>query len=254
MKAKKILLFIFWLLVFVGVVYVVVRADSVREAMTCKKYAIHVKVANTADTLFYPADIETIVLAHDSIIGKPYNEIDVYAIETALRANPYISDVNIYGNLLGTLHITATQRIPIVRIINKKNESFYLDEAAHAMPVRLGISANVITVSGGIEMSREQALSDTLKHEWDALLSCIKYINNDTFLKSQIGQIYVENQDSYILIPVIGNHKIILGTPEQPEKRLERLKIFYQKGMDEEKWENYRAIDLRYKSQVIGRR
>jgi len=254
MKAKKIIMFVFWLLVFVGVVYVVVRAGSARDEMACKKYAIQVKVNNAADTLFYPADIEGIVLTHDSIIGKPYNEINVYTIETALKESPYISDVTIFGDLLGTLHITATQRTPIVRIIDSLNRSFYLDETAHVMPAIRGSAAHVITVSGNIGITLEQTFSDTLKHRWDALLSCVKYINNDTFLRSQIGQIYVENEKSYILIPVIGNHKIILGTPEQPEKRLERLKIFYQRGMDEEKWENYRSIDLRYKGQIVCKR
>jgi cell division protein FtsQ len=156
--------------------------------------------------------------------------------------------------MLGTLRITAVQRVPVVRIINKYDESFYLDETAHTMPVRLENFANVITVSGNINMTREQALSDTLNHEWDALLSCVKYINNDTFLKKQISRIHVENENSYFLVPVIGNHIIIFGAPEHPEKRLERLKIFYQKGMDEEKWENYKSIDLRYKSQVVCKR
>jgi len=251
MKVKKILLFIFWLAVLVGVVYVGVRAGAVRDKMACEKYAIKVIVAHDSDTLLYPSDIEEIILKHDSITGKPYNEIDMYALETILKEHHYISDVLIYGDLPGTLQITATQRTPVVRIINKYNESFYLDKEAHAMPVRLGISTNVITVSGNIEMTRAQALSDTLKHEWNALLSCVEYISNDIFLKNQIGQIYVENKNSYLLIPVIGNHVIILGTPEHPENRLERLKIFYQKGMDEEAWKSYKTIDLRYKNQIV---
>jgi cell division protein FtsQ len=251
MNAKKIILFIFWLAVFVGVVFVLVRAGAVRDKIPCEKYTIQVKVTHAADTLFYPADIEEIILKHDSITGKPYNEIDLFMLEAILRENPYISDLLIFGDLPGTLQIMATQRTPVVRIINKHNESFYLDETAHAMPARLGISANVITVSGNIEMTCAQALSDTLNHEWDALLSCVKYISNDDFLKNQIGQIWVENEHSYLLIPVIGNHKIILGTPEEPENRLERLKIFYQKGMDEEAWETYKSIDLRYRNQIV---
>jgi cell division protein FtsQ len=238
----------------VGVIFVVVRAGTTRDKMACERYAIHVKVENTTDTLLYSSDIEEIMLHRDSIIGKPYNEIDVYALEDTLKKHRYVSDVNIYGDMLGTLRITATQRIPIVRIVNKYNESFYLDETAHAMPVRLEDFANVITVSGNIDMNLEQALSDTLNHKWSALLSCVKYINGDAFLKNQIDQIYVKDSSFYLLVPVVGNHIVIFGMPEYPEKRLERLKIFYQKGMDEEKWENYKTIDLRYKSQVICKR
>jgi len=254
MKVKKIILFIFWMAVFVGVIFVVVRAGSTREQMACERYSIQITVDNTTDTLLYLADIEKIMLRHDSIIGKPYNEIDVYALEDTLKKHPCISGVNIYGDMLGTLRITAIQRTPVVRITNRYNESFYLDETAHAMPVRPEVSADVIPVSGNIDMTLSQALSDTLNHKWDALLSCVKYIGNDTFLKSRISQIYVKNENFYLLIPVTGNHTIIFGTPEHPEKRLERLKIFYQKVMDEEKWENYKTIDLRYKSQVICKR
>jgi cell division protein FtsQ len=250
MKVKKIILFIFWVAIFVGVIFVVVHAGSARDQMACERYAIHVEVNNTTDTLLYPADIEEIMLHRDSIIGRPYNEIDIYTLEDTLKKHRYVSEINIYGDMLGTLRITATQRVPVVRIINRNNESFYLDETAHAMPVRLGFFANVITVSGNIDMTLEQALSDTLKHKWDGLLSCVKYISNDTFLKNRIGRIHVEDENSCRLIPVTGNHTIIFGMPDQPEKRLERLKLFYQKGMEE----NYKTIDVRYKSQIVCKR
>jgi cell division protein FtsQ len=244
MKVKKIILFIFWLAIFVGVIFVAVRAGSTCDKMACEKYVIHIKVDDAADTLLYPFDIEKLVLK-DSIIGRPYNEIDIYSIEDSLKRNLYVSEANIFGDMSGTLHIMAIQRTPVVRIINKYNESFYLDKTAHAMPVRLGISANVITVSGNI---------DTTHNDWSALLSCVKYISNDTFLKNQIGQIYVNNANSYWLIPVIGNHKIVFGTPENPEKRLKRLKVFYQQGMTEEGWMNYKIIDLRYDNQIVCKR
>jgi cell division protein FtsQ len=106
-------------------------------------------------------------------------------------------------------------------------------------------------VSGNIDMTLEQALSDTLRYEWENLIKCVKYINNDTFLKNQIGQIYIENKDYYLLVPVVGNHIITLGDPKNPENRLDRLKIFYQKGMNEEAWKTYKTIDLRFKNQII---
>jgi len=254
MKAKKIILFVFWLLVFVGVVYMVVRADAARDNMACEKYAVQVRVEHTADTLLYPVDIENIMLKHDTIIGKPYHAIDLYALEGVLKQQPAVSEVHIYGDMLGTLRITATQRVPIVRIIDALNQSFYLDETAQVMPARPGTSAHVITVSGNIGITRDQALADTLKQRWDALIACVKFINNDAFLRCQIGQIYIENENLALMIPVIGKHKIIFGSLEHPEKRLTRLKIFYQRGMDAEKWANYRSIDLRYKSQIVCKR
>ena len=251
MKVKKIILFTLWVAVFVGVIFVVVRAGSARDKTVCEKYTIQIKVAPDADTLFYPDDIEKITLNQDSIVGKPYNEMDLFIMEIMLKENHYISDVTIFGDMSNTLHITATQRTPIVRIIDTLNKSFYLDETGQAMPVRLGISTNVLTVNGKIDITCEQALSDTSNYDWSALLSCVKYINNDTFLKSQIGQIYFEDKNSCLLIPVIGSHVIILGTPEHPENRLERLKIFYQKGMNEEGWKKYKTINLKYGNQVI---
>ena len=253
MKAKKIIMFMVWMLVFVGVVYVVVRAGSVRDKVACGNYTIRIEVDYGADTILYPADIEKIMLEHDSIIGKPFNEIDIYMLESILKEHPYISEVIVFGDASETLHFTVAQRTPIVRIINKLNETFYLDETGKAMPVpeRTGTSARLITVSGNINISREQAFSDTLKNVWDDLLTCVKYINQDTFLKSQTGQIYIDKEGSYLLIPVIGNHIIILGNPENPEIRMERLKILYKQGMDEEKWKTYKTIDLRYKNQII---
>jgi cell division protein FtsQ len=119
------------------------------------------------------------------------------------------------------------------------------------VPERAETSARLITASGNINISREQAFSDTLQNAWDDLLTCVKYINQDAFLRSQTGQIYIGDESLYLLIPVIGNHIIIFGEPENTENQLERLKIFYKQGMDEEKWKTYVSLDLRYKNQII---
>ena len=121
-------MFMVWMLVFVGVVYVVVRAGSVRDKTACGNYTIRIEVDYGADTILYPADIEKIMLEHDSIVGKPFNEIDIYMLESILKEHPYISDVIVFGDASETLHFTVAQRTPIVRIINKLNETFYLDE------------------------------------------------------------------------------------------------------------------------------
>ena len=57
----------------------------------------------------------------------------------------------------------------------------------------------------------------------DDIYEMSQLINNDAFLKSQIVQIHISNNGYFELIPRIGNHKILFGSPENMEEKLKYL-------------------------------
>jgi cell division protein FtsQ len=249
-KVAKVVLFFLWILLFLGVVYLMIYSGNTKDALVCKKYSIHVIIPDGSDTLFFISDAEVLILSCDSIVGKHYSDMDIHHIETTLRQSPYVLTTTVYGTLNGVLEVFVTQRKPLVRVINQAQEHFYLDENGCAMPPKQGISAHVPVASGNIETSFKQAL-DTLTTELYNLINCVVCITHDEFLKNQTGQIYIEKPNKYLLLPVIGNHAIVLGDPIHPEIRLQKLKIFYKKGISESGWAKYKTIDLRFKNQIV---
>ena len=66
-----------------------------------------------------------------------------------------------------------------------------------------------------------------------------------------IVQIYVDEKNNVELIPRVGNHNIILGDASDLENKLEKLMIFYKKGLSKTGWNEYSTINLKYKNQIV---
>jgi cell division protein FtsQ len=69
---------------------------------------------------------------------------------------------------------------------------------------------------------------------------------------AQIEQIQVTAGGEVELIPRVGNHIIALGQPSDYAQKFDKLKIFYEKGLDEVGWDRYSRINLNYGNQVIA--
>jgi cell division protein FtsQ len=53
------------------------------------------------------------------------------------------------------------------------------------------------------------------------------------------------------LTPTVGSQQIILGKIENYKENLEKLRLFYEKGLSKVGWNNYSVINLKYKNQVV---
>jgi cell division protein FtsQ len=76
-------------------------------------------------------------------------------------------------------------------------------------------------------------------------------LRNDEFLHAQIEQVYVSSNKEFVLVPMVGDQKIIFGHYEDALDKFQNLKIFYKEGLPYEGWRKYRRIDLRYRGQVV---
>ena len=77
-------------------------------------------------------------------------------------------------------------------------------------------------------------------------------IREDELLMAMIEQIHVSNRGEITLVAKVGPAKVLFGQMTDAEEKLRRLKIFYQEVTSIEGWQKYRAVDLRYKGQVVG--
>jgi cell division protein FtsQ len=79
----------------------------------------------------------------------------------------------------------------------------------------------------------------------------VKVIEQSEFWKAQIEQINVTKDGQVELVPRVGNHLLLLGTPDDVENKLDRLMNFYRNGLDNVGWNKYRTISVAYENQVV---
>jgi cell division protein FtsQ len=190
-------------------------------------------------------------------------DINVYKIERALNTHPSIAASEVAVTVNGDVSISIKQRKPIVRIINSKGESFYIDNHATVMPLADHYTARVLVVNGFIPEKYSQFYHISVPQiEKDSAFKAItviddvyevaNYIKNDSLLNSLIIQAYINNGREIELYPAIGNQKIIFGDDENIAEKFEKLKIFYTQGLNSvDGWNKYSIINLKYKNQVV---
>ena len=194
--------------------------------------------------------------------GQTFEKLNLSAIEDFIKAMTVVKEVKVYANLGERWNIDVKMRKPIARIFNVYGENFYLDETGHTMvPVKL-YPARVVIFTGNI-YDRKNSMAvpeiinnDTLKsiRNLDDIYRISAYVCNDPFLNAQIGQIHLEKNGDFVLIPQVGGQKIIFGAARNDEEvrdKFTKLKVFYKEGIPFEGWEKYDVINVKYRRQIV---
>jgi cell division protein FtsQ len=199
----------------------------------------------------------------DKIISSQYKNINIPDLEKALNAHPAIENAEVSADMNGEVKVEITQRTPVLRVINKDGESYYIDSQSKLMPLNENYSARVIVANGEIfepysrryQFSVNQIKKNELFSEvsiLDDLLDVSNYIAKDSSLVGLIQQLYVNKDKDLELFPAVGNHKIIFGNAKNIAEKFNKLKLFYTQGLNKtDTWTKYTTINLKYKNLVV---
>ncbi len=190
------------------------------------------------------------------------HEINTDLIESIIMEMYEVQEASVHINIDDTWTVEMQLRRPIARVFNEKGESFYLDDHGKLMPTSLLYSAHVLPFTGNIkdkfsDLSVEEIInSDSLKTI--SLLPQIyfisEYVCNDPFLSALIAQVTVDKNGDFVLIPIVGNQRIIFGhasSKKQVEERFKKMLVFYREALPYAGWSKYESINLKYKNQVV---
>ena len=166
---------------------------------------------------------------------KKLSSISINKIESILENHPSIKDANVFSDLTGDINIYVSSRVPIVRIQNKKS-GYYLDLNAKKMPFSDIYTSRILLITGEIDGVEN---SD--------LFRISEYIYKDDFLKKQIVQIDVDNQE-LTLYTRIGEY-IEFGKANDINTKFNNLKLYYDKGAKQNT--KYKKISLKYNNQIV---
>ena len=87
------------------------------------------------------------------------------------------------------------------------------------------------------------------------LINFVKYIEEESFWRAEIVQIVASTMSNgelqLELIPRTGSHRILFGTADNVEQKLSNLLSFYNRGLTNIGWEEFRTISVQYNGQVV---
>lgn len=189
-----------------------------------------------------------------AIVGQPLELIDIEVIEKVLESDIFIKDADVYIDALNKVHITIEQHIPIARIMDEADPSYYLDEVGKQVKTSPKFTARVMVVTGKIGRFNDNYLNIP-NHRLRRVFELIKFIDGNEFWKAQFEQIHIDHSGDATLIPKLGDHEIKFGLPnEDIEDKFDRLEAFYQDGLSVEGWNKYKSISLAFKGQVVAKK
>ena len=246
-----------WIFVALFVAVLAISAITEREAAHLR--AVQPRVLPLPDdaNLVEPEELIELLQASftKSLDQLTLSDVDIERVEEVLEAQPFVGDAEAYVDADLVLHITAEQRVPLLRVIADNGQNYYLDLDGVRLPLSPNYTVRVPVVTGKVVPWSDDYLGKQ-DHQLQQLLALGHYLRKDEFLHALIEQIDVSATGELVLAPKLGDQLIYLGrydAKETPE-RLERLKIFYREGLPYEGWRKYRSFDLRYADQVVAKK
>lgn len=234
-----------------------------RDKILC--HDIKVEILDSMNNGFITVtDIEDFFHETDmNVIGSPVQSINTKELERKLKRYSSVKNAEVYVTLEGDIRVQIDQRNPILRVINKRGQSYYIDQEGTIMPLSSKYSSHVLIANGNIvehyevNRTRELYCDRIAQEQWDKnhlmcdLYELSKFIYEDDFWRSQMEQVYVNDEQEFELIPRVGAHIITLGTIENYQKKFRNLRAFYLKGLNNVGWNEYEKINLKFDNQVI---
>ncbi len=186
----------------------------------------------------------------DIVSGRPLNKLDLNAAELMLETMPHVSNAEVWASFSGKVRIRIEQRVPVLRIINAKQQSFYLDSNGLKMPLSTIGAYRVPIAIGNIEekKGKRDSLTTPVGHQlWQLAL----FLSKNKTANALTSQIYVNDQEQLEIIPVIGNHTVVLGDTTALNDKFFKLEALYRDGFRNEDWNKYSLINLQFKELIV---
>src|SRR6056297_434439 len=124
--------------------------NSKRKDTICSK--VQVRILDSLQDRFVTEDeVQDFIYDLDmKVRGEPFSSINIREMEKYLENKAAIHHAELYFTANGDLQIEIDQRNPIVRVINAKGRSYYIDRHGVIIPLSSNYSSHVLVASGEI--------------------------------------------------------------------------------------------------------
>jgi cell division protein FtsQ len=247
---RNILFGTIWVICLSGLVVLMSFIEVKKSTMLCKG----VQVIIPGNQYFIDKqEVDNIIgLSSNSLVGRRLEYINIHQLENKLKANPFVEHASVYVDMDGVIMVEISQRQPMMRMMNRFDQDFYVDQHGFKLPLSGNFTVKVLAANGYIDelfANRVDTLRTALAKD---VYRTADYIRKDSLWSAQIAQIYVNEQHEIELIPRVGNQRILLGNADSLDTKFKNLSAFYKQAIPLVGWVAYKAINIKYTNQVIG--
>ena len=223
--------------IFISLIISLLLFILVFKFQTQYNQQLNQKIKISAETLYTDQnkildDVKQVVLSG--------NHHEISSLENELEKMSHIENAEIYFSVNGEVSLSYYEFKPVVRVFNSENQSYYLDHNCKRIPLSEKYTADLILFTGFTENIQDHLI-----------LNLAKKIISNKFLSNQVSEVFINELSEAFFIPVIGNHKIKLGSFNSLEVKIKKMMTFYDKIIPKHGWEKYSEINLEYQNQII---
>jgi cell division protein FtsQ len=258
---KKYLTISFWIIA--GIYLLVVLGFVLKKQSEEICTSVQVFVQDTLELQFITDNdvLDLLQSGGTRVLNEPFSKLNIADIEKKINKIHYVKRAEVYKKINGQLVVQVEQRIPIIRIINKNDKNFYIDQEGYLMPISKKVTARIIVANGNIDFTPN---FDTIINIFDTkfdknerakvlrdILVLAKFIHSNKFWNAQIQEIYINENHEIEMVPLVSDQIIILGSIDDYTDKFKNLEAVYRRGFSSKGWNSYKEINLKYKNQVV---
>lgn len=236
---KKILIYIFWVILAVYMLFSLVIIPNIPDNNQCK--GVLITVDNDENGNLSKENI-TELLDKEGLnpYGYIIDSIRCTMIENCINEISLVRDCQVYKTADRYVAIEIDCKIPILKVNDINGNEYYIDSDGNIITgVHKALHLSVAT--GHIS---EEMQSTELKE-----MACAIY--GSRFWLAQTEQIHFEKNGNIILVPRVGGHIIEFGKAENITGKLDKLYTFYTKGLNAIGWDKYEKLNIEFNDKVI---
>jgi len=248
---RKFLAIAVWILLGSGTVVLLIAAITKKDNERVTGVDIHISgVQNN-----YFIDKKDVLELLGKVNRKKLNQssvssLDLAAMERKLESDQWVKKAEIFFDNNNVLQVKILEREPVARIFTTSGASFYIDSSLARLPLSDKFSARLPVFTNfptDVKILKRQ--DSLLLHE---IKMMSEYIGANSFWMAQIDQIDITPENTFVLIPKLGNQIIRFGSADDYEKKFSKLFAFYKQVQAKIGWNTYSVVDVQFKNQVVA--
>jgi cell division protein FtsQ len=249
---KKIFTVLLWCLLGGSGLALLVAAINTKNSSFCQ--GLQVEINGGEKARFLDKKDVASMLENEGLKdwrNKKTTSFDLLKMETVLRKNSWIQEVQLYFDNNQVLNVHIRERQPVARLLTISGNSYLIDSNGVQMALS-GRSVFRLPVFTGYPAERFGSRRDSALDR--QLRDLAIFLNGDPFWSAQIQEVHIGGSNTFQMIPLIGNQVIEFGDGSDYKNKFHRLFLFYKEVISQTGFEKYTGIKLAYANQVVATR
>jgi len=177
------------------------------------------------------------------------SDLNLMALENLLTSDTRVKHAEVYLTKSNRIAIELEQRRPLYRVEGKGKIPYYMDKEGNRISVKKSVQKVRVPIVTGNVHPYKSGFEQIKNHNLRKVHQFFKLTAQDTFIRSFVPQLVIDQKGEYVLVAKMSGKRILLGDMDDLEQKLKKLKKYCrQVGLDD-----FSELDLRFKDQVIGR-